>query len=54
MTLDESNQEDDKVFDSDGVKVVYNHELEHFLRNAVIDYSWILKYYIRGGRQSSC
>lgn len=46
MTLDESNHENDKVVESDGIKVVYHHELERYLRNAVIDYSWILKYYL--------
>ena len=54
MTLDESNHENDKVVESHGVKVVFDRELEGLLSNAVIDYSWILKYYIRGGPRSSC
>jgi len=54
LTLDESNHENDKVIENGGIKVVYHSELEPFLHNAVIDYAWPLKYFIRSGRLSSC
>ncbi|HRY12834.1 MAG TPA: hypothetical protein P5309_04580 [Syntrophomonadaceae bacterium] len=54
MTLDESTNENDRVVEHGGIKVVYDPELEPFLRNAVIDYSWLLKYFIRRGGLSSC
>lgn len=54
MTLDESTHENDKVVEQDGIKVVYNPELEPFLRNATVDYSMLLKYYLRSPRLSSC
>ncbi|MEQ8201736.1 MAG: hypothetical protein ABRQ24_10000 [Syntrophomonadaceae bacterium] len=54
MTLDESTHDNDQVVESNGIKVVYHPELEPFLRNAVIDYNWLLKYFIRSARPSSC
>ncbi|MDD4775740.1 MAG: hypothetical protein PHG75_04455 [Syntrophomonas sp.] len=54
MTLDESKHEDDQVIESGGLKLVFDPELEPFLRNATVDYSWLLKYFVRSPRTSSC
>ncbi|QAT40616.1 Fe-S cluster assembly protein HesB [Clostridium sp. JN-9] len=57
MTLDESKNENDIVSESDGIKVVYEPELEDYLNGAVINYSdrWFNKgFIIEASNLSSC
>jgi Fe-S cluster assembly iron-binding protein IscA len=57
LTLDESKKENDIIEESEGIKIVYNSDLEEFLKNSTIDYSdnWFQRgFIIRGGNTSCC
>ena len=57
LTLDELKNEDDEIVESQGVKVVYESDLEAYLSNLVIDYSnkWFDRgFIIKGAGASSC
>jgi Fe-S cluster assembly iron-binding protein IscA len=57
LTLDESKNENDMVSESEGVKVVYDSELEDYLNGSVVNYSesWFNRgFTIGGGNLSSC
>ena len=46
LTLDELKQVDDKVVESNGIKVVYSKDIEESLNNITVDY--LDKWYSRG------
>lgn len=57
LTLDESKNENDIISESEGIKVVYESELEDYLNGSVINYSdsWFSRgFTIEGGNLSSC
>lgn len=57
LTLDELKNEDDEIVESQGVKVVYESDLEAYLSKVVIDYSnkWFDRgFIIKGSGASSC
>lgn len=57
LTLDELKDENDVVLESEGIKVVYNPDIEGYVHNSVIDYanSWFERgFVIRGSGLSSC
>ena len=57
LTLDELKNEVDVVVESQGIKVLYEANLEAYLRDAVIDYSnsWFERgFVIKGSNTSSC
>jgi len=57
LTLDELKNEDDVIVESRGVKVVYEANLEAYLRDSVIDCSnkWFeCGFAIKGSGASSC
>ncbi|MFU0825908.1 MAG: Iron-sulfur cluster insertion protein ErpA [Clostridium sp.] len=56
MTLDESKKENDIIEESEGIKIVYNSDLEEFLKNSTIDYSdnWFQRGFIITGGNASC
>ena len=57
MTLDESKKRSDKIIESQGVKIVYEADLEDYVKDSVVDYSnsWFDKgFVLRGARSSSC
>jgi Fe-S cluster assembly iron-binding protein IscA len=57
MTLDESRKSNDMVIESQGVKIVYETDLEDYVKDSVVDYSngWFDKgFVLRGARTSTC
>jgi len=57
LALDESKKENDVLVEMDGSKVVYDENLEPYLKYATVDYSskWYEKgFVIRGLRGGSC
>ena len=57
LVLDELKTDEDVVVESQGINVVYEAELEDYVKNSVIDYSnkWFEKgFVLRGARASSC
>lgn len=57
VTLDELQHDNDVVVEQDGVKVVYQPDLEQFLRNSTVDYLkflFVKRFIIKGGVSSSC
>jgi Uncharacterized conserved protein len=57
LTLDELKNENDKVTESRGVKVVYEPDIEEYISNSIIDYSdnWFKRgFVLRGARSSTC
>ena len=57
LSLDETKNTNDIVVESEAMDVVFDSELEAYVRGAVIDYSdaWYKRgFSIRGGGMSSC
>lgn len=57
LTLDELKNEDDTVVESNGIKIVYNEDIERYVQNSEIDYSdhfYNKGFYVKGTRTSSC
>jgi iron-sulfur cluster assembly accessory protein len=57
VTLDGLSDEKDKLVESEGIKIVYDADLEEYLQNSVVDYSsnWFEKgFVIRGAGVSTC
>lgn len=57
LALEELTNSDDTVVESQGIKVIYESDLEAYLSNSVIDYStkWFERgFLIRGAMTSSC
>jgi Fe-S cluster assembly iron-binding protein IscA len=57
LTLDELKNQNDVVVESQGIKVVYNSDIEEYVSSSVVDYSnsWFERgFVIRGGRTPSC
>jgi len=57
LALDGRTGENDKIVESDGIKIVYEGYLDRYLDNVVIDYSskWYNKgFQLRGAYVSSC
>lgn len=57
MTLDESRKRNDIVVESQGIKIVYEADLEAYVRDSVIDYSnrWFNKgIVLKGSVYSAC
>lgn len=57
MALDEHKNENDVVVESQGIKIIYERELEDFIKGAEIDYSdnWYNRgFSISSGSTSSC
>ena len=57
MTLDESIKRNDKIIESQGIKIAYEKDLEDFVKDSIVDYSngWFDKgFVLRGARSSTC
>jgi len=57
LALDGRTGENDKIVETDGIKIVYEGYLDRYLDNVVIDYSskWYNKgFQLRGAYVSSC
>lgn len=57
LTLDELINETDVIIEKEKIKVVYDSQLDEYLKNAVIDYSdsWFGRgFMIKGGGASHC
>jgi Fe-S cluster assembly iron-binding protein IscA len=57
LTLDESINETDVVMEKEKIKVVYDSQLDEYLKSAVIDYSdsWFGRgFMVKGGGVSHC
>lgn len=57
LTLDELTNNEDTIVESQGIKVIYESDLEAYLNNSVIDYSnkWFERgFHIKGAMTSSC
>ena len=57
ITLDELKNNNDVVVEAGGIKVIYDSELEAYVKGIVIDYSnsWFNRgFSISGGNSSSC
>jgi len=55
--LDELKNENDKIIESKGIKIIYDSKLENYLNGTVIDYSnsWFGRGFTIGGiSTSSC
>jgi iron-sulfur cluster assembly protein len=57
LALDELKNENDKVVESEGIKLVYDSKIEAYLRGSVVDYanSWFERgFVIKGPGMSDC
>lgn len=51
MALDESRKRNDIVTESQGIKIVYEADLENYVKDSVIDYSnkWFMRGFVLRG-----
>jgi Fe-S cluster assembly iron-binding protein IscA len=57
VTLDASHQEDDRIEETQGIKVVYEADFAKVLSGSEIDYSsnWLKRgFFVKGPCQSNC
>ena len=57
LTLDELKDENDMIIESQGITVVYQNDIEGYVKNSIVDYSnsWFERgFVIRGSGLSSC
>jgi len=57
LTLDELTHKNDKLTESQGIKIVYTHEIEQYIANSIIEYSDSFLnrgFSIKGSSLSSC
>lgn len=54
MAPGELNHENDTVVEADGIKIAYEPSLERYMQDAVVDYTRVVRYYVRVRRRSFC
>jgi Fe-S cluster assembly iron-binding protein IscA len=57
LTLDELKNKEDVIVESQGIKVVYDSDIEPYVKDLIVDYSdhWYERgFVLRGARTSSC